>query len=61
MIANRSRPDFTGAWRRVVVDRRPDAASARYDMAPATRDFGDVPRVSIDAGLARLAAAWVGS
>jgi nucleoside-diphosphate-sugar epimerase len=28
-----------------------------YDMAPATRDFGYVPRVSIDEGLARLAAA----
>jgi nucleoside-diphosphate-sugar epimerase len=28
-----------------------------YDMAPATRDFGYVPQVSIDEGLARLAAA----
>jgi nucleoside-diphosphate-sugar epimerase len=28
-----------------------------YDMAPATRDFGYVPRVSIEDGLARLAAA----
>jgi 2-alkyl-3-oxoalkanoate reductase len=28
-----------------------------YDMAPAHRDFGYVPRVSIDEGLARLAAA----
>jgi nucleoside-diphosphate-sugar epimerase len=28
-----------------------------YDMAPATRDFGYVPRVSIAEGLARLAAA----
>ena len=27
-----------------------------YDMAPARRDFGYVPRVSIDEGLARLAA-----
>jgi nucleoside-diphosphate-sugar epimerase len=28
-----------------------------YDMGPARRDFGYVPRVSIDEGLARLAAA----
>src|SRR5690606_25449032 len=28
-----------------------------YDMAPATRDFGYVPRVSIAEGLERLAAA----
>jgi nucleoside-diphosphate-sugar epimerase len=28
-----------------------------YDMTPATRDFGYVPRVSIAEGLARLAAA----
>jgi nucleoside-diphosphate-sugar epimerase len=27
---------------------------ARYDMAPATRDFGYVPRVTIAEGLARL-------
>ena len=31
-----------------------------YDMAPATRDFGYVPRVTIDEGLARLAAACRG-
>jgi hypothetical protein len=42
--ANRSRPDLLGAWRRIVVNRKPDAASARYDMTPATRDFGYVPR-----------------
>jgi nucleoside-diphosphate-sugar epimerase len=30
--------------------------AARYDMAPATRDFGYVPRVTIDEGLRRLAA-----
>jgi nucleoside-diphosphate-sugar epimerase len=29
-----------------------------YDMTPATRDFGYVPRVSLDEGLARLTAAW---
>ncbi len=29
-----------------------------YDMAPAARDLGYMPRVSIDQGLARLAAAW---
>lgn len=29
-----------------------------YDMAPATRDFGYVPKVSIAEGLQRLAAAW---
>jgi len=31
-----------------------------YDMTPATRDFGYVPRVSIDEGLARLAMACHG-
>ena len=31
-----------------------------YDMGPATRDFGYVPKVSIDEGLARLAAAYRG-
>ena len=31
-----------------------------YDMAPARRDFGYMPRVSIDQGLERLAAAWHG-
>jgi 2-alkyl-3-oxoalkanoate reductase len=31
-----------------------------YDMAPARRDFGYVPQVSIDQGLARLAAAYRG-
>lgn len=31
-----------------------------YDMAPATRDFGYVPRVSIAEGLDLLAAAWRG-
>ena len=29
-----------------------------YDMGPATRDFGYVPKVSIDEGLERLAVAW---
>ena len=29
-----------------------------YDMAPATRDFGYVPKVTIAEGLERLAAAW---
>lgn len=29
-----------------------------YDMGPARRDFGYVPQVTIDAGLARLAAAY---
>ena len=32
-----------------------------YDMAPATRDFGYVPRVSIAEGLERLAAARRGA
>jgi nucleoside-diphosphate-sugar epimerase len=31
-----------------------------YDMEPATRDLGYVPRVSIDEGLRRLKAAWGG-
>ena len=31
-----------------------------YDMAPATRDFGYVPRISIAEGLERLAEAWRG-
>ena len=31
-----------------------------YDMAPAARDFGYQPRVTIDEGLARLAAAYSG-
>ena len=31
-----------------------------YDMTPATRDFGYVPRVSIDEGLARLAGSYTG-
>jgi len=31
-----------------------------YDMAPATRDFGYVPKVSIAEGLERLAASWRG-
>ena len=31
-----------------------------YDMAPARRDFGYVPQVTIDEGLARLAAAYRG-
>lgn len=31
-----------------------------YDMAPATRDFGYVPRVGIAEGLERLARAWQG-
>jgi nucleoside-diphosphate-sugar epimerase len=29
-----------------------------YSMAPATRDFGYVPKVTIDEGLRRLGAAW---
>lgn len=29
-----------------------------YDMAPATRELGYVPRVTIDEGLRRLAASW---
>jgi nucleoside-diphosphate-sugar epimerase len=29
-----------------------------YDMTPAMRDFGYTPRVTIDEGLARLAASW---
>jgi nucleoside-diphosphate-sugar epimerase len=32
-----------------------------YDMGPATRDFGYVPRVTIAEGLARLAASWSGN
>jgi hypothetical protein len=38
-----------------------DHASARYDMGPARRDFGYVPRVSIAEGLERLAAACHGN
>jgi hypothetical protein len=40
------------------MDREPDAASARYDMTPATCDFGYAPRVSIDEGRARLAESY---
>jgi hypothetical protein len=40
------------------MDREPDAASARYDMTPATCDFGHAPRVSIDEGRARLAESY---
>jgi hypothetical protein len=29
-----------------------------YSMAPAQRDFGYVPRVSMDDGLRRVAEAW---
>ena len=58
MIANRWCADLLGAWRHVAVNRKPDAASARYDMTPATRDFGYAPRVSIDEGLARLAESY---
>lgn len=29
-----------------------------YDMGPAARDFGYAPKVSVDEGLERLAAAW---
>jgi nucleoside-diphosphate-sugar epimerase len=29
-----------------------------YDMAPARRDFGYRPRVTIDEGIARLKADW---
>jgi len=47
-----------GAWRRVAVNRKPTHDLARYDMSPATRDFGYVPKVSFDEGLERLAAAW---
>ena len=31
-----------------------------YSMAPATRDFGYVPRVSIEEGLKRLSASYAG-
>ena len=31
-----------------------------YDMAPATRDFGYVPQVTIAQGLERLAESWIG-
>jgi len=57
MIANRWCADLLGAWRRVVMDREPDA-SARSDMTPATCDFGYAPRVSIDEGRARLAESY---
>jgi 2-alkyl-3-oxoalkanoate reductase len=33
------------------------SAAARYDMGPAQRDFGYVPKVSINEGLTRLKAA----
>jgi nucleoside-diphosphate-sugar epimerase len=58
MITNRSGPDLPGAWRRVAVNRKPDAGSARYDMTPAMRDFGYRPQVLIDEGLARLAESY---
>jgi nucleoside-diphosphate-sugar epimerase len=29
-----------------------------YDISAARRDFGYAPKISIDDGLARLAAAW---
>ncbi len=32
-----------------------------YDMAPATRDFGYLPRISIEEGLRRLAASYAAS
>jgi 2-alkyl-3-oxoalkanoate reductase len=34
------------------------ATSHWYDMAPARRDFGYVPRVSFGEGLCRLSRAW---
>jgi len=37
-----------------VTNRQADAIEARYDMTPATRDFGYVPRVTIEEGLRRL-------
>src|SRR3546814_6300034 len=56
--ANSPSPGLPGAWRRVAVNRKPTHDLARYDMAPATRDFGYVPKVSFGEGLERLAAAW---
>jgi hypothetical protein len=40
------------------MDRRVNQVAARYDMRPATPDFGYVPRVTIDEGLARPAFAY---
>jgi hypothetical protein len=36
------------------MDRHLEPAAARYDMSPATRDFGYMPKVTIAEGLARL-------
>ncbi|MFC4727418.1 2-alkyl-3-oxoalkanoate reductase [Coralloluteibacterium thermophilus] len=56
-----------GAWALLPLKGEPPmtrflaeqlATTHWYDMAPATRDFGYVPRVSIEEGLRRLAAAW---
>ena len=43
------------------MNRSTVRVAARYDMTPATRDFGYVPKLSIDEGLVRLAAAYRGS
>ena len=53
--ADRSQADSSSARRRGVAYRVASTVAARYDMGPATCDFGYVPRVSIDEGLARLA------
>jgi hypothetical protein len=52
-----SQASFVSARRRVVTHRVASAVAARYDMTPATRDIGYMPRVSIDEGLQRLRAA----
>src|SRR3546814_19015413 len=49
--ANSPSPGSPGAWRRVLVNRKPTHDLARYDMAPAERDFGYRPRVSFHDGL----------
>jgi nucleoside-diphosphate-sugar epimerase len=56
-----------GLWRALPLAGEPPmtrflaeqlATAHWYSMAPATRDFGYVPKVSFEQGLERLAAAW---
>ena len=58
-----------GLWHAVPLTGEPPmtrflaeqlATTHWYDMAPARRDFGYVPQVTFDEGLARLHAAYVG-
>src|SRR3546814_10076383 len=53
-------PGLPGAWRRVAVNRKPTHDLARYDMAPAERDFGYRRRVSFHDGLIELKRSFAG-